>query len=192
MGGSLAHTRRLGDNGGMAGDDSRAQVQLDEDTLARRRRVLGEDHPDTLTAASNLAVSLRAVCGHPGTLTSPSSLAAIVYHPGEYQAARELDEDTLARRRRVLGEDHPDTLLAAFILVGELTQLGEYQAAKELNEDILDRRRRVLGDRHLDTLGSAAFALILSGLAADPKARAAWETMKAAGSQPGEGREPGS
>jgi hypothetical protein len=70
----------------MAGDDSRAQVQLDEDTLARRRRDLGEDHPDTLAAASNLAVSLRAA--------------------GE---SRELGEDTLARRRRVLGEDHPDT-----------------------------------------------------------------------------------
>jgi len=88
-GGSLARTRRRGDNAGMAGDDGRAQVQLDEDTLARRRRDLGEDHPDTLAAASNLAVSLRAA--------------------GEYQAARELDEDTLARRRRVLGEDHPDT-----------------------------------------------------------------------------------
>jgi Tetratricopeptide repeat len=88
-GGSLARTRRRGDNAGMAGDDGRAQVQLDEDTLARRRRDLGEDHPDTLAAASNLAVSLRAA--------------------GEYQAARELGEDTLARRRRVLGEDHPDT-----------------------------------------------------------------------------------
>ncbi len=28
---------------------------------------------------------------------------------GEYQQARVLDEDTLARRRRVLGDDHPDT-----------------------------------------------------------------------------------
>ena len=125
-------------------------------------------------------------------MASASNLVMILGRVGEDQAARELGEDTLDRRRRVLGEDHPDTLLAAFILVGELTQLGEYQAAKELNEDILDRRRRVLGDRHLDTLGSAAFALILSGLAADPKARAAWETMKAAGSEPGEGREPGS
>ena len=78
--------RRRDDNAGMAGDDGRAQVQLDEGTLARRRRDLGEDHPDTLAAASNLAVSLRAA--------------------GEYQAARELGEDTLARRRRVLGEDH--------------------------------------------------------------------------------------
>jgi hypothetical protein len=53
------------------------------------------------------------------------------------------------------------------------------------------RRRRVLGDRHPDTMGSVAFALVLSGLAADPKAPALMETMKAAWSRPGEGREPG-
>jgi hypothetical protein len=74
------------------------------------------------------------------------------------RAQVQLGKDTLARRRRDLGEDHPDTLTAAFSLVCELTELGEYQAAKELNEDILDRRRRVLGDRHPDTAGSAAFA----------------------------------
>ena len=81
-------------------------MQLDEDTLARRRRDLGEDHPDTLAAASNLAVSLRAA--------------------GEYQAARELDEDTLARRRRVLGEDHPDTLASADGLAVSLRAVGGY------------------------------------------------------------------
>jgi hypothetical protein len=36
------------------------------------------------------------------------------------------------------------------------------------------------GDGHFDTVASASFALILSGLAADPKARAATETLKAA------------
>ena len=55
--------------------------------------MLGEDHPDTLHSAANLAFDLTDL--------------------GEYQAARELDQDTLARRRRVLGEDHPDTLHAA-------------------------------------------------------------------------------
>ena len=55
--------------------------------------MLGEDHPDTLVSASNLAIDLRDL--------------------GEHQAARDLDEDTLARRRRVLGEDHPDTLSSA-------------------------------------------------------------------------------
>ena len=34
---------------------------MDEDTLARRRRVLGEDHPDTLRSANNLAADLRAL-----------------------------------------------------------------------------------------------------------------------------------
>ena len=33
----------------------------DEDTLARSRRVLGEDHPGTLSPANNLAVDLRAL-----------------------------------------------------------------------------------------------------------------------------------
>ncbi len=42
----------------MAGDDGRTQVQLDEDTLARRRRVLGEDHPDT-GASATFAIFLR-------------------------------------------------------------------------------------------------------------------------------------
>jgi Tetratricopeptide repeat len=93
----------------MAGDHGRAQVQLDEDTLAPRRRVLGEDYPDTLASADGLAISLRAVGGLPGSLTSASNVATTVRHSGEHQAARELGEDILARRRRVLGEDHPDT-----------------------------------------------------------------------------------
>ena len=81
-----------------------AARELDEDTLARCRRVLGEDHPDTLASANNLAVDLRDL--------------------GEYQAARELDEDTLARCRRVLGEDHPDTLSSASNLAVDLRDLG--------------------------------------------------------------------
>ena len=74
---------------------------------------------------------------------------------GRYAAARELDEDTLARRRRVLGEDHPGTLDSANNLALDLRVLGEVQAARELNEDTLARRRRVLGDDHPDTLTSA-------------------------------------
>ena len=66
--------------------------------------MLGDDHPDTLASARNLAADLRAL--------------------GEHQAARELDEDTLARRRRVLGDDHPDTLASANNLAIDLTQPG--------------------------------------------------------------------
>ena len=130
-GGNLAHTRRLGDNAGMAGDDSRAQVQLDEDTLTRRRRDLGEDHPDTLTAAFQLVGALTGL--------------------GDYHAARELNDDIIARRRRVLGDEHPETMMAgAFDLILRGLDIGgespwmaalreaskrHQQEARELNED---------------------------------------------------------
>jgi hypothetical protein len=74
---------------------------------------------------------------------------------GEHQAARELEEDTLARRRRVLGQDHPSTLRSAGQLADDLRNLGEHQAARELEEDTLARRRRVLGEDHPDTMTSA-------------------------------------
>ena len=82
-----------------------AARDLDQDTLERRRRVLGQDHPDTLYSAYNLAADLREL--------------------GEVHAARDLDQDTLERRRRVLGQDHPDTLYSAYNLAADLRELGE-------------------------------------------------------------------
>jgi uncharacterized protein (DUF2267 family) len=80
---------------------------------------------------------------------------------GEHQRARELNQDTLTRLRRVLGPDHPDTLAAASNLAADLRALGEHQRARELNQDTLTRLRRVLGPDHPDTLAAA------SNLAAD-------------------------
>ena len=55
-----------------------------------RRRVLGEEHPDTLTSLNNLATLLQDM--------------------GELPEARRITEQELAVCRRVLGEEHPDTL----------------------------------------------------------------------------------
>jgi Tetratricopeptide repeat len=49
-----------------------------------------------------------------------------------YIDARDLDQDTLDRRGRVLGADHPDTLRSASCLAGDLRGLGEVQAARDL------------------------------------------------------------
>jgi hypothetical protein len=38
--------------------EARAARDLDQDTLERRRHVLGADHPDTLKSAQNLALDL--------------------------------------------------------------------------------------------------------------------------------------
>ena len=83
-GGSLARTRRLGDNAGMAGDDGRAQVQLEEDTLARRRRVLGEDHPDTLATANGLAISLRVVGERQAARETATSAVGNTHEPSHF------------------------------------------------------------------------------------------------------------
>jgi len=149
---------------------------LFERALTDRRRMLGEDHPDTLESASNLAVDLRELgeyerarqldedtltrrrrvlgADHPDTLVSASNLAVVLRELGEYERARQLDEDTLTRFRRVLGADHPDTLASANNLAAVLRALGEYERACQLHEDTLTRFRRVLGADHPDTLGS--------------------------------------
>lgn len=120
----LARSRQTEDS---VGECQQAR-RLNEETLSRCRSILGDDHPDTLGFASDLAFNLRAL--------------------GQLEEARELDEDTLDRRRSMLGDDHPDTLASASNLAVSLHALGELERARELNEDTLCRRRHVLGDRH--------------------------------------------
>ena len=60
----------------------------------------------------------------PETLEAARMVAQILSGLGDYQQARTLDEDTLARRRRVLGEDHPDTLISATNLAPDLSAVG--------------------------------------------------------------------
>ena len=106
--------------------EQEAAIPIGQRALELRRRVLGEDHPQTLTSAINLAAALRRL--------------------GQHEVARPLDEDTLARRRRILGEDHPDTLILASNLAADLRALGQHEAARQLDEDTETRRRRAAGD----------------------------------------------
>ena len=64
----------------------------------------------------------------PATLRAATSIATALYRVGRYAAARELDEDSLTRRRRVLGDDHPSTLNSASNLAIDLDRLGEAEA----------------------------------------------------------------
>ncbi|GGO99528.1 FxSxx-COOH system tetratricopeptide repeat protein [Wenjunlia tyrosinilytica] len=75
---------------------------------------------------------------------------------GDYAAARVMREETLARYRRVLGDDHPDTMMCATNLATDSFNVGEYAAARALNEEVLARRRRILGEDHQETFRSAS------------------------------------
>jgi len=157
--------------------EPRAARPLSQRVYQLDRSRLGDDHPDTLRRAHNLAVDLsqlgeheqarrldensltqhRRILGedHPDTLLSASNLAGDLLQLGEHEQARRLDQDTLTRYRRAFGEDHPDTLLSATNLAGDLRRLGEHEQARRLDQDTLTRYRRVLGEDHPDTLTSA-------------------------------------
>jgi class 3 adenylate cyclase len=168
--------------------DSASSRAVGEPLLDRWRATLGPDHPDTLTAASILALSLnelgeaqparilgedtlqRAVqvlgADHPTTLWTAAALTAALVGLGEGEPTRALGEDTLERCRRVLGPDHPTTLWTAVNLTVALILVGDAEAARVLGEDTLGRTRRVLGPDHPTTLWAAA-ALTLGLIGVD-------------------------
>jgi tetratricopeptide (TPR) repeat protein len=154
--------------------DDRSALPFEQKALAVRRRVLGDDHPDTLTAMGNLAQTLYAmgdlvgarryqeqtldglkrVLGddHPDTLTAMGNLAGTLKAMGDLVGARRYEEQTLAVRKRVLGDDHPSTLTAMNNLAGTLKAMGDLVGARRYQEQTLAVRKRVLGDDHPSTL----------------------------------------
>jgi serine/threonine protein kinase/tetratricopeptide (TPR) repeat protein len=143
-----------------------------------RHRVLGPEHPDTLTSMNNLAAVYidqqryaeaegldiqileirRRVLGpeHPDTLSSMSHLAIIYWGQGKYAQSEALNRQTLEIYRRVLGVEHPDTLKCMSNLAVTYYDEGKYPQAEALDTQILEIRRRVLGPEHPDTLTSMA------------------------------------
>jgi predicted ABC-class ATPase len=97
-----------------------------------QRRVLGEEHPDTLTSANNLASSLS--------------------DQGKHADAERIQREVLAMQRRVLGEEHPDTLTSANNLAATLVRRAKYTEAEQMLQSTLDASRRVLGSAHSRTL----------------------------------------
>ena len=57
-----------------------------------RNKILGEEHPDTISAKAHLASTYREL--------------------GKYREAEELEIQVLYARNKILGEEHPDTISA--------------------------------------------------------------------------------
>lgn len=89
-------------------------LQLFEQNLTVRRRVLGENDPDTLRSMFSVALTRRDLGDLPGAL--------------------QLFEQTLSARRRVLGDDHPNTLWSMNNLAETRRALGDLQGAMRLHE----------------------------------------------------------
>ena len=117
------------------GEPRQAEVLL-EKAYRFHLEIFGIDDPATLSAAGNLGVARRSL--------------------GLYEAARELDEETLARSRAMLGTDHPDTMRAAHNLAMDLRAMGDHERARDLDAQTLSARQMILGEDHPETLNSAS------------------------------------
>ncbi|ACL23303.1 tetratricopeptide repeat protein [Chloroflexus aggregans] len=111
-------------------------------------------------AATPYRPHLLALCDHAGALDERSAAqllmvtAGLLYHQGDYAAARPLYERALAISERALGPDHPQTATSLNNLALLLASQGDYAAARPLYERALAIRERALGPDHPDTAAS--------------------------------------
>jgi len=151
-------------------------IELGEAVRAACERVLGPDHPDTLTSQHNLATAYRQagrldeaitlhehtlidrqrILGpdHPDTLTSQNNLAYAYQQAGGLDEAIPLFERTLTAHRQILGPDHPDTLTSQNNLASAYRHADRLDEAIPLAERTLIDRQRILGPDHPNTLTS--------------------------------------
>ncbi|KAK4109332.1 hypothetical protein N656DRAFT_839255 [Canariomyces notabilis] len=95
--------------------------------LGLSEKVLGKEHPDTLTSMNSLA----------NTLTSMNSLALVLESQGKYEEAERMHRQALGLREKELGlsekvsgKEHPDTLTSMNNLASVLRRQGKYEEAK--------------------------------------------------------------
>ena len=101
-------------------------------TLEIRKRVLGPNHPQTLSSMYGLACSL---------CSSGCALEALRLH-----------KEALKIRKIVLPPEHPEIFDSMEGIADSLWSLGEKQEARQLYNDVLSARTTVLGEDHPATL----------------------------------------
>ncbi|MEU7907484.1 tetratricopeptide repeat protein [Actinoplanes sp. NPDC049118] len=144
--------------------------------LPVRRRILGDEHSDTLStrrdhaswtgeagdpaAARDLFAGLLPVvervlgAEHPDTLTTRRNHASWTGQAGDRAAARDLFAGLLPVVERVLGAEYPDTLTTRQEYARWTGEAGDRAAARDLFAELLPTVGRVLGDEHPETLAA--------------------------------------
>jgi tetratricopeptide (TPR) repeat protein len=147
-------------------------VQVTEES----KKVLGHEHPDTLTSMAGLAGTYRdqgrwkeaeelleqaietrkRVLGdeHSDTLTSMGNLAMMYSDQGRWKEAEELEVQVMQTRKRVFGGEHISTLQSIGNLAALYWKQGRWKETEELSLQVMETRKKVLGDEHPDTLTS--------------------------------------
>ncbi len=131
-------------------------------------RLLGPDHPLTLTARNRLiglvplpleeALDHVARCArvfgerHPEALTARYELTASYLESGDLEGATRNAELAVEMRSQVLGAEHPETLRARFGGLMAAAGKGDLESLASVTKTLLDDCVRSLGERHQLTL----------------------------------------
>ncbi|KAH7116615.1 P-loop containing nucleoside triphosphate hydrolase protein [Dactylonectria estremocensis] len=108
--------------------------QMNRRALDAREKVLGREHPSTLTSVNNLA--------------------SVLQDQGKYEEAEQMNRRALDAKEKVLGREHPSTLASVSNLASVLQYQGKYEEAEQMNRQALDAWEKVLGREHPNTLTS--------------------------------------
>ena len=152
-------------------------IAIYEPLLADRERVLGAEHPDTLSAPRQPRQRLPGRRAHAGRDRDPRAAArrpradprrraprharaAAATSPTPTRPAGRTDdaiailEPLLADLERILGAEHPDTLASRGNLANAYQAAGRTDDAIAILEPLLADLERILGAEHPDTLAS--------------------------------------
>ena len=88
---------------------------------------------------------------HPSTLTSMNNLAGVLSSQGKYSEAEEMHRQALALCETVLGKEHPDTLTSVYCLAYLLHHKKQYKDAEVFYHRACSGYRKTLGEKHPTT-----------------------------------------
>jgi len=91
---------------------------------------------------------------HPSTLTSMANLASTYQNQGRWKEAEELEVQVMETRKRVLGQEHPDTLTIMNNLAFTWKLQCRDNEALALMEECFKLRKKKLGPDHHNTMSS--------------------------------------
>ena len=109
---------RVYDEEGRWKEAEELQVQV----METGSRVLGKEHPDTLTSIANLASTYS--------------------NQGRWKEAEELQVQVMETSSRVLGEEHPSTLISMANLASTYSNQGRWKEAEELEVQVTETSLR--------------------------------------------------
>jgi tetratricopeptide (TPR) repeat protein len=169
-----------------------------ERALEQRRKLLGENHPNTIRSLNSYAVLLqslgrgqeaeplykqaleqfRKVLGDddPETITALNNYAGALKFLGRAKEAEPLYKQALEQFRKALGEDDSHTIACLNNYAGVLEELGRAQEAEPLRRQALQQYRKVFGVDHPDTITALNnYAFVLKSLGRTEEAAPLYE-----------------